>query len=187
MINILSEKLRVEGNLIISIPNIAHSDIIVGLLNGKFNYSKTGILDNTHVRFFTKKSFAEYISDINKKYKLNFDLELIASTTVKVEAVVCYEKLNQLLSENKETDILQHVYKLTLLNSKSRAKGLNKLLREEPVKMAEKIDEKIMKLNDELIKSNSELAHYNRKGFKLVNRMYIVFDNLILKFKKKND
>ncbi len=46
--------LNPEGYVIASIPNIAHGAIRLALLQGKFEYTETGILDNTHLRFFTK-------------------------------------------------------------------------------------------------------------------------------------
>lgn len=44
------------GRIIISVPNIAHWTVRSDLLKGKFEYASCGLLDNTHLRFFTKKS-----------------------------------------------------------------------------------------------------------------------------------
>lgn len=44
------------GIIWISVPNIAHNDIIANLYLDTFNYTKTGLLDSTHVHFFTKKT-----------------------------------------------------------------------------------------------------------------------------------
>jgi len=44
------------GAIIASIPNIAHGSVRLALLNGEFQYHETGLLDNTHVRFFTRES-----------------------------------------------------------------------------------------------------------------------------------
>ena len=43
------------GYLIISIPNVGHKSVIGGLLSGSWNYSHEGILDRTHLVFFSKK------------------------------------------------------------------------------------------------------------------------------------
>ena len=53
--------LKENGSILISIPNIAHSSIIINLLKNEFNYSPTGLLDDTHIRFFTKKTFDKLI------------------------------------------------------------------------------------------------------------------------------
>ena len=48
--------LNENGYIVASIPNIAHGAICLSLLNGQFNYSSYGLLDNSHIRFFTKDS-----------------------------------------------------------------------------------------------------------------------------------
>jgi len=45
-----------SGYVLASIPNIAHISVALDLLEGKFEYRPLGLLDNTHIRFFTKKS-----------------------------------------------------------------------------------------------------------------------------------
>ena len=45
-----------DGILLASIPNIAHVAICWELAHGRFDYRDYGLLDDTHVRFFTKKS-----------------------------------------------------------------------------------------------------------------------------------
>lgn len=48
--------------LIISVPNIAHWSIRLGLLRGRFEYTDTGILDSTHLRWFTVDSLKRYLA-----------------------------------------------------------------------------------------------------------------------------
>ena len=48
--------LKPGGRVIISLPNIAYSGVIADLLAGQFNYTEEGILDQTHVQFFTRDS-----------------------------------------------------------------------------------------------------------------------------------
>lgn len=52
--------LKPDGRVIFSIPNIAHGDIILKLLNQRFDYSELGLLDNTHIHFFGKKNLTEF-------------------------------------------------------------------------------------------------------------------------------
>lgn len=49
--------LTTSGRLIASIPNFGHWYPRFRILLGKFDYDARGILDQTHLRFFTKKSF----------------------------------------------------------------------------------------------------------------------------------
>lgn len=51
--------LRPGGAIIASIPNIAHGAVRLALLSGAFQYSPTGLLDETHIRFFTRASVQE--------------------------------------------------------------------------------------------------------------------------------
>jgi methionine biosynthesis protein MetW len=50
------ELLKPGGTVIVSVPNIAHWRVRFGLLFGRFEYSDSGILDRTHLRFFTRRS-----------------------------------------------------------------------------------------------------------------------------------
>ena len=55
--------LRPAGFVVISLPNIAHGDVRLALLDGRFDYSATGILDNTHTKFFTRSSLRRFVHD----------------------------------------------------------------------------------------------------------------------------
>lgn len=50
------EVVKKEGAIIVSVPNIANLTVRLSLLLGKFNYTQRGILDKTHLRFFTRKT-----------------------------------------------------------------------------------------------------------------------------------
>ena len=49
--------LNSTGQIIVSVPNIANLLIRIMLLFGKFDYQDRGILDRTHLRFYTLSSF----------------------------------------------------------------------------------------------------------------------------------
>jgi O-antigen biosynthesis protein len=49
----LRDYLQPAGYLVISLPNVAHASVRLALLSGQFNYSEEGIIDRTHLRFFT--------------------------------------------------------------------------------------------------------------------------------------
>ncbi|MCU1595162.1 MAG: methyltransferase protein, partial [Frankiales bacterium] len=46
--------LKPGGAIVASIPNVAHGAVRLALLKGRFAYTSTGLLDETHVRFFTR-------------------------------------------------------------------------------------------------------------------------------------
>jgi 2-polyprenyl-3-methyl-5-hydroxy-6-metoxy-1,4-benzoquinol methylase len=47
-----------DGQVLISLPNVAAWTVRLGLLAGRFDYQPSGILDDTHIRFFTRESAA---------------------------------------------------------------------------------------------------------------------------------
>lgn len=55
--------LKKEGKLIITTSNIAHWSMRLRLLKGDFAYTKYGLLDNTHLRFFTYSTFPQLVKE----------------------------------------------------------------------------------------------------------------------------
>ncbi|MBC5783061.1 class I SAM-dependent methyltransferase [Ramlibacter sp. USB13] len=49
----LSERLRPDAQVVVTLPNVGNIDILQDLARGHFAYDAMGILDVTHVRFFT--------------------------------------------------------------------------------------------------------------------------------------
>ncbi len=45
-----------EGSVIVSLPNVGLWSVRFSLLFGTFDYADTGVLDRTHLRFFTRKT-----------------------------------------------------------------------------------------------------------------------------------
>ena len=44
------------GSVVASVPNVAHGAVRLALLSGRFDYRPLGLLDSTHLRFFTRES-----------------------------------------------------------------------------------------------------------------------------------
>jgi 2-polyprenyl-3-methyl-5-hydroxy-6-metoxy-1,4-benzoquinol methylase len=57
----LQAVLKSDGKMIISVPNVAHAWIRLQLLLGRFEYTDRGILDRTHLHFFTRSSFRRFL------------------------------------------------------------------------------------------------------------------------------
>ena len=58
-----SQVLKDTGSILISVPNLGHNSVIISLLNDQFMYSETGLLDRTHIHFFTYESLIKTIKD----------------------------------------------------------------------------------------------------------------------------
>lgn len=59
--------LKKEGIIISSIPNLQYFPILWDLIRGRFKYQAHGILDRTHLRFFTAKEVRKLFSDTGYK------------------------------------------------------------------------------------------------------------------------
>ncbi len=55
--------LRADGYIVASIPNIGHGSVRLALLGGLFPYSELGLLDRTHLRFYTRDSIKKLFED----------------------------------------------------------------------------------------------------------------------------
>ena len=67
----LRDKLQENATIIASIPNVRHLSILKEFLIKKdWRYRDFGILDRTHLRFFTRKSIGRMFSECGYNYKL---------------------------------------------------------------------------------------------------------------------
>jgi len=48
-----------RGAIVASIPNVAHRAVRAMLMEGRWDYDDMGIMDNTHLRFFTRKTIVD--------------------------------------------------------------------------------------------------------------------------------
>ena len=58
-----SKVLAPGGSIVISVPNVAHGSVRLALLAGEWNYSERGILDETHLKFFTYETLNALVND----------------------------------------------------------------------------------------------------------------------------
>ena len=59
----LTRLLTPTGIVVASIPNVTHAAVRLQLLDGKFTYTDTGLLDRTHVRFFDRAEVDALFAD----------------------------------------------------------------------------------------------------------------------------
>lgn len=67
IINNCRKILKNHGKIISSIPNLMHYSAMYLLINGDFPYSDTGILDRTHIHFFTYNEIIKLYNENNFK------------------------------------------------------------------------------------------------------------------------
>lgn len=59
----LTDLLAPDGRVLLSVPNAAYAGLIAELLAGDFRYRPEGLLDETHLRFFTRASLLRLLAE----------------------------------------------------------------------------------------------------------------------------
>jgi SAM-dependent methyltransferase len=60
----VSASLADGGHVVVSVPNVAAWPVRAKLLAGRFDYEPSGVLDATHLRFFTRRSLLELVRGV---------------------------------------------------------------------------------------------------------------------------
>lgn len=58
-----ADLLKEDGSVLLSMPNVAHDSVVYGLLQNRFEYTEVGLLDRTHLRFYTYPSLVRLCLD----------------------------------------------------------------------------------------------------------------------------
>lgn len=110
-----------EGQLLISVPNITHNDILLKAYDERFDYTPTGILDDTHLHFWGM----ENLKELSGKFGLILhELEATYSPTgfteqYALEQDVQHQLLRNLLRERKCGEVYQFVATFRKQNAKT--------------------------------------------------------------------
>lgn len=179
--------LKENGSIIVCIPNISHIDIIKSIIDGEFNYNRHGILDSTHLRFFTAKSFVEMIENIEKEHNLNFDITYCERILFKPPYFDNYDMSLLNVSGSLEDYLtLQNVFKLTLKKSIGKRNidfvnhknDFQKIIKDynDKKKEIDFLKEKNKELEIENERLNKELnSILNSKRWKIANKALKIF------------
>jgi glycosyltransferase involved in cell wall biosynthesis/trans-aconitate methyltransferase len=120
-----------NGVVIASTGNVAHFLIRIMLLFGRFHYTERGILDRTHVRLFTVRSFKKLFDDCS------YDIVKVSYCPIPFE--------NVFPGHDKITDFLSWVYMLpvklwaslfcyqTIIEARPRTKRPSDLMKEQQI------------------------------------------------------
>lgn len=116
--------LKKDGKILTSIPNIAHNSIIIGLINNKFTYTDVGLLDNTHIRFFTEESFVSMIENIGLFVVLE---EALIAKVGEIEVSTDYSMINKDLKKSLKNRDKGEIYQYIFILQK-KDKDINCLI-----------------------------------------------------------
>lgn len=103
--------LKEDGVVLITLPNVAHNDILIDLYQNSFNYSSVGLLDESHVKFFAKNNLETLIynsglrlTEFDRTYVKTGQTELFWHRECRIP-----EELFRILSARKEGEVYQFV------------------------------------------------------------------------------
>jgi len=82
LLQLINASLAPGGKLFVSVPNIANITVRLGLLFGVFQYRDRGILDNTHLRFYTLRTIRHEIQNAG------FNVLAIRGSSVPIRLIV---------------------------------------------------------------------------------------------------
>ena len=115
-----------NGVVVASIPNIAHASVRLALLGGEFRYREWGLLDDTHLRFFTRASIQDLFEEtgytVTHWMRQRLD---VGETEIKVPPVP--DAVREWLASDPEATTYQFVLQALVSESSAQLR----LLREE--------------------------------------------------------
>lgn len=115
--------LKDNGKLIVSVPNIAHSSIIGSLLKGQFEYRDQGLLDPTHIKFYTRESIQALLT------KCQFQMDNVDTVSILPEETEIGDSLTDLPFDLQNVilnrpDSLTYQFIITCRPSKGKVSGI---------------------------------------------------------------
>lgn len=105
-----TELLRKDGNVIISIPNICHNDIIIQLFHDRFTYTDLGLLDCTHIHFWGLTDFARFVESAGLKITRTETVKMPTQGTEQRSQFKVNEDLLRLLKTRQNGEVYQYVF-----------------------------------------------------------------------------
>lgn len=120
-----------QGSVLASIPNVAHGSVRLALLSGEFRYRKNGLLDDTHLRFFTREGVQELFegSGFVISHWLTHRVD-IDRTEVRFPEPPVSEPLREWLSKDPETSVYQFVVRAVASTAANQLAALRSELAE---------------------------------------------------------
>ena len=87
LLQTLGKNLSTTGQVLISVPNFQNIRYFIAMSTGDFYYATTGLFDQTHIRFFTRKSITRMLSDlgfsvVSMDYRPDRSLDQMRATVV---------------------------------------------------------------------------------------------------------
>jgi len=124
VLSAVSDRLTERGVIIASVPNVAHERVRMMLLEGRWDYSATGIMDNTHLHFFTRDTVVELFSQAQLGIRRLSTITLDGDA-VQIPVRPSTEALASSVISDRERDVFQFVAMLSKLGLDENAETIN--------------------------------------------------------------
>lgn len=112
-LNLLKDLLHEDGEIILSIPNIGHNAVILGLLNNQFNYTELGLLDNTHIHFFSYFSIMKMLEHVGlNKIEMDAIKKSVSDTEIPCDISKFPVEIQYYLRTREYADVYQFLFVL---------------------------------------------------------------------------
>lgn len=103
-----------SGCILVSVPNIGHNDIVKKLIDGNWDYTPLGLLDNTHVHFFAMNNLDAFFEDAGLKIVVK-DCTIVGTSYTEQYAQMQYATdyvIEELFKRRRDGEIYQFVLTL---------------------------------------------------------------------------
>ena len=168
----MRQALAPGGYVVLSVPNVAHASVRLALLRGQFDYEDTGILDATHLRFYTRESIADLLESCG------YLVDVMDWVDMKVSEEQLHEALDPLGLSNMaevakafsewEAVAFQYIVKAVPATEEALVERLSdeKVKAEQQLKVLElevtelrKMKENQQKMEEDLANARAEVVH----------------------------
>lgn len=171
----LQSLLKNDGQVIISVPNMAHISARLELMKGNFAYKQTGLLDNTHLHFYTEK----FLKDIVQS--ANYDITTASLTSITYPKALLSQKLEEVGLQSSEKfseaihntrgDVYQFIWVLKPNKNKQAQKVIKFPKRHDHERHFIEIDNVIKEQRDHIKFLEESIVHKDNHIHNLENRL----------------
>lgn len=108
VLNSYTELLNPGGVVVASLPNVQHISVLTNLARGRWTYTSRGLLDRTHLRFFTDREARQLLDQAGlAPLKVHFNYRLVERNKARSEWAA---RLGRLLPFLRPFFVFQYVY-----------------------------------------------------------------------------
>jgi O-antigen biosynthesis protein len=124
------------GTVIASIPNVAHASVRLSLLAGEFRYRAQGLLDDSHLRFFTRATIEDLFEE-NGYAVLRWDRRHVAIDETEIDVAAIPDDVLERLATDTDATTYQFILQAAPSDSAHHLKAVRRILDEMRVELEE--------------------------------------------------